>query len=59
MILDDIVLTMDEIRGLQGDLLVSKSTEPGPCPTRLSEWLKENAEQLGKSYTSEVKRHYR
>ena len=57
--LDDIVLTMDEIRGLQQDLLVSKSTEPAPCPTRLSEWLKENAEQLGKNYTSEVKRHYR
>ncbi len=53
----DVIITRDEIRGLMAGLLVS-SDEP-TCPTRLSEWLEENAESLGRRWASELARHYR
>ena len=59
LLLGDIVLTMDEVRGLSRGLLVSRSDELPPCPTRLSEWLDRNAGELGQRYASEVRRHYR
>ena len=34
------------------------SSEPGRCPTGLSKWLEEHADQLGRAYASELKRHY-
>ena len=55
----DIVLSRDEIEGLAGDLMVSKSGEPPPGATHLSDWLDENAHRLGTSYSSELDRHYR
>ena len=58
MMLGDIVLTWDEIKGLSRGLLVSKSGELPPCPTRLSEWLNQHGNQLGQRYANEVKRHY-
>ena len=58
MMLGDIVLTMDEVRGLSAGLLVSGSGEPAPCRTRLTDWLKENGRNLGQAYANEVKRHY-
>ena len=58
LMLGDIVLTRDEIKGLSRGLLVSRSGELAPCPTRLPEWLEENADELGRSYANEVKRHY-
>ena len=56
--LNDIVLTKDEIKGLSRGLLVSNSNEPAPAPTRLTEWLERNAQDLGNRYASEVARHY-
>ena len=41
-ILGDIVITKDEIEGLARGLLTSRSEELPECPTRLSDWLKEN-----------------
>ena len=58
LVLGDIVLTKDEIKGLSEGLLVSKSNKPAPAPTKLTEWLETNADRLGKKYASEVKRHY-
>ena len=57
--LKDVVLTSDEIKGLSRGLLVSRSDQPAPAPTRLTEWLDENAGSLGNSYANEVSRHYR
>ena len=57
--LDDIVLTMDEIRGLSAGLLVSRSGAEPPADTKLSEWLDLNGADLGLRYASEVRRHYR
>ena len=59
LMLGDIVLTRDEIKGLSRGLLVSRSSEPANCLTKLSEWLDEHGDELGRSYANEVKRHYR
>ena len=58
MLLNDIVLTRDEIKGLSRGLLVSKSDQPAPASTRLTEWLEQNAQHLGHRYANEVLRHY-
>ena len=57
--LRDVVLSQDELAGLTGDLLVSKSNDPPPGETRLADWLDENADRLGARYESEMDRHYR
>ena len=58
MMLGDIVLTRDEIKGLSRGLLVSRSGAPPNCPTKLSEWLDRQGDELGRSCANEVKRHY-
>ena len=59
LLVRDVVLTRDEIDGLTADLLVSKTGEPPPGTTRLSEWLDDNARLLGSKYASEMMRHYK
>ena len=53
----DVILTSEEIDGLLANLLVSR--EEPTCVTRFSDWLRENASKLGKSYASELQRHFR
>jgi NADH dehydrogenase len=53
----DVVLTREELKGLMDGLLVS--TEPATCPTSLRQWLEANASNLGRSYSSELGRHFR
>jgi uncharacterized protein YbjT (DUF2867 family) len=52
----DVLLTPEEVDGLTAGLLVSNETPR--CKTRLSDWLEENKEKVGKIYASELKRHY-
>ncbi len=52
----DVVLTWEEYKGLMGNLLAPQGPSTGQ--TRLSEWLSENHERLGRKYASEVGRHY-
>ena len=52
----DVVLTWEEYGGLMADLLAPAGPSSGQ--TRLSEWLSENHEQVGRRYASEVARHY-
>jgi uncharacterized protein YbjT (DUF2867 family) len=52
LLMGDVTLTRDEIRGLMSDLLVSKEKPTGK--TRLSEWLALNAATIGIRYRSEV-----
>jgi uncharacterized protein YbjT (DUF2867 family) len=52
----DVVLTWEEYKGLMGNLLASQGPPTGQ--TRLSEWLTENRERVGRRYASEVARHY-
>ena len=48
----DVVLTMDEAKGLMDSLLCSD--DPPNGETRFSEWLHANADGLGTSYSSEL-----
>ena len=53
----DVVLSRDEVDGLMAGLLTSSGAPTGE--TRFSGWLAENADSLGRRYTSEVRRNYR
>lgn len=55
-LLGDILLTQDELSGLMMNLLVSSRPPRGKTP--LTRWLRENLQQVGKTYASELKRHY-
>jgi len=52
----DVVLTWEEYLGLMSNLLVTEGAAAGE--TRISEWLLENSERVGKRYASEVARHF-
>lgn len=56
-LLRDVVLTRDEIRGLDADLLIS--SEPPTGKTRLSDWIDKNSDWLGTRYMSELAKHFR
>jgi nucleoside-diphosphate-sugar epimerase len=53
----DVVITRDEVAGLMENLLISDREPTGR--TRLSEWLRKNANQIGVRYASELRQHYR
>jgi uncharacterized protein YbjT (DUF2867 family) len=53
-VMGDVMLTRDEVRGLMGNLLATNS--PPAAPTKLSEWVARNADQLGRRYASELGR---
>ncbi|HKN23345.1 MAG TPA: NAD(P)H-binding protein [Candidatus Acidoferrum sp.] len=55
--LQDVVLTWEEYKGLMSNLLAPQGQSTGQ--TRLSQWLSQNGEQVGRHYASEVARHYR
>ncbi len=52
----DVVLTWEEYKGLMGNLLAPQGPSTGQ--TRLSEWLAENHQRVGRRYASEVARHF-
>jgi uncharacterized protein YbjT (DUF2867 family) len=56
-LVNDVLLTRDEVEGLQAGLLMSQKPPLGQ--TRLSDWLAEHADQVGARYASELERHYR
>jgi NADH dehydrogenase len=55
-VVGDVVLTREEYKGLMGNLLAPAGSSAGA--TRLSQWLAENSERVGKVYASEVARHF-
>ena len=57
LLMRDLALTRDEVDGLMAGLLTSDAAPTGT--TRLSDWLKDNADGLGRRYTSELRRNYR
>lgn len=56
LVMRDVVLTSDEVKGLMADLLVTDG--PATGETRLTDWLREHHDQVGKRYASEVARHF-
>jgi uncharacterized protein YbjT (DUF2867 family) len=57
LVVRDVVLTADEIRGLTAGLLVSH--QPALGRIRFIEWLKEKGPALGHAYANELGRHFR
>lgn len=53
----DVMLTKDELEGLMEDLLVSHEKPRGT--RRMDNWLLTNAETIGRTYASELDRHWR
>ena len=56
LVVRDVVLTPDEIRGLTAGLLVSH--QPALGHISVIRWLKENGSTLGRAYANELGRHY-
>lgn len=52
LLVGDVVLTADEIRGLTDGLLVSRAE---PC----GRWLDSHGDALGRRYANELERHFR
>jgi len=52
----DVILAWQEYRGLMADLLAPAGPSTGE--TRLSNWLRENRDRIGRGYASEVARHF-
>ena len=57
LIVRDVVLTADEIRGLTAGLLVSH--QPALGHISFIEWLKEKGPEIGRAYANELDRHFR
>ena len=53
----DVILTRQELEGLMDELLVSGEAARGH--DRIDDWLLRNGEQLGRTYASELDRHFR
>jgi uncharacterized protein YbjT (DUF2867 family) len=53
----DVLVTADELRGLQANLLVSDRAPTGA--TSFEEWATTHGSELGRRYASELQRHYR
>jgi NADH dehydrogenase len=56
LLVRDVVLTGDEIRGLMAGLLVSHAPPLGRV--EFSRWLNEHSESVGRSYANELQRHF-
>jgi NADH dehydrogenase len=57
LVVRDVVLTADEIRGLTAGLLVSHRPPLGQIS--FIEWLTESAPSLGRRYLNELDRHFK
>jgi NADH dehydrogenase len=56
LVVRDVVLTGDEIRGLMAGLLVSHAPPLGRIA--FSQWLNEHRTSIGRSYANELQRHF-
>lgn len=56
-LVDDVLLTRQELEGLMQELLVSHERARGT--RRLENWLLSSADTLGHTYASELARHWR
>ena len=55
-VVGDVVLTWEEYKGLMSNLLAPEGPSAGQ--TRLSRWLADNSDRVGRNYASEVARHF-
>ena len=59
LVVRDTVLTRAEVAGLSAGLCVSDADHPPTGTTKLSEWLDRRRDTLGRTWASELQRHYR
>ncbi len=57
LLVRDVVLTRQELEGLMANLVVSSEDPIGQI--RLTDWLRENSENLGRQYASEIGRNFK
>jgi nucleoside-diphosphate-sugar epimerase len=57
LLVRDVVLTSSEVHELMAGVLVSRG--PATCPTSFSSWLRGEAPTLGRTWASELGRHFR
>jgi uncharacterized protein YbjT (DUF2867 family) len=57
LVVRDVVLTRDEVTELQARLMASDQPPTGRI--RLAEWLRDNADSVGRRWASELDRHFR
>ena len=57
LFVNDVILTDDELKGLMSNLLTSRQKPNGP--TKFSQWIEEKSLITGRSYSSELDRHFR
>jgi uncharacterized protein YbjT (DUF2867 family) len=57
LVVRDVVLTRDEVTELQSGLMTSSAPPTGKV--RLGDWLTEHGDALGRSWASELDRHFR
>lgn len=57
LLVGDVVLTRHELEGLTAGLLDVEG--PATAETRLTDWLQDHADDVGRSWASELERHYR
>jgi NADH dehydrogenase len=57
LLVRDVVLTRSEVHELMSGVLVSRG--PSTCPTPLASWLRDAAPTLGRTWSSELGRHFR
>ena len=57
LLMRDMALTRDEVEGLMAGLLTSGESPTGT--SRLSDWLADNGDGLGRRYVSELRRNWR
>ncbi len=56
LVVRDVLVTKDELEGLMANLVVTDG--PATGHRRLTDWLAQNAATVGRTYASEVSRHY-
>ena len=56
LVVGDVVLTRDEIKGLTAGLLTSHGSPLGRIA--FTDWLEQNTESIGRSYANELERHF-
>lgn len=57
LLVRDVILTSNELKGLMGNYLTSSQVPNGE--TKFSDWLLENRQTVGAVYSSELERHFR
>ena len=57
LLLRDVILTAEEVKGLMMELLVSDEAPQGT--RRFDDWLLRQADTIGRYYASELDRHFR